>query len=208
MCSDAFQFIWTKRQFIAEALRLVDADPAAEAGDAGAVVIAHTHNQLVWSPSHGQPLAPAGYRDLFEGIEPRVFGEARLLDDIVERRLLDLSERHDSEALDKDPALTIVASRHPDVFRPYALPDPGAAPGDLRINPLYDVTREADRLRLRLRFPSADYADEYGACRLYLPDELTVPAFALDALERGSAGPELTDLVRRRVVLRMPARYV
>ena len=55
MCSDAFQYIWTKRLFIGELARVVDGP------DAGAVVINHTHNQLVWSPSHGQPLAPAGY---------------------------------------------------------------------------------------------------------------------------------------------------
>ena len=36
-----------------------------------------------WSPSHGQPLSPAGYRDLFETIEPRIFGEAGLFDDVV-----------------------------------------------------------------------------------------------------------------------------
>src|SRR5436190_19163821 len=59
MCSDAFQYIWTKRQFVGEMCRLVDG--AAP----GAVVINHTHNQLTWSPSHGQPLSPQGYRELF-----------------------------------------------------------------------------------------------------------------------------------------------
>ena len=65
MCSDAFQYIWTKRQFVGEMERLVDPGRAA-GGEEGAVVINHTHNQLAWSPSHGQPLSPAGYRDLFE----------------------------------------------------------------------------------------------------------------------------------------------
>src|SRR6185436_12013302 len=55
MCSDAFQYIWTKRQFVGELTRLVDGP------EPGAVVINHTHNQLAWSPSHGQPLAPSGY---------------------------------------------------------------------------------------------------------------------------------------------------
>src|SRR5437764_562539 len=39
MCSDAFQYIWTKRQFVAEMVRLIGDDTA------GAVVINHTHNQ-------------------------------------------------------------------------------------------------------------------------------------------------------------------
>ena len=42
---------------------------------------------------------------------------------------------------------------------------------------------------LRLRFPSADYEDEYGACRQYLPEETTV---ARDALARLEAGGPLT----------------
>src|SRR5205085_2989772 len=57
MCSDAFQYIWTKRQLIGEMARLVD-NP-----EPGAVVINHTHNQLTWTPSQGQPLSPGAYRD-------------------------------------------------------------------------------------------------------------------------------------------------
>ena len=48
-----FQYIWTKRQFIDEMARVVDPRD-------GAVLISHTHNQLAWSPSHGQPLSPGG----------------------------------------------------------------------------------------------------------------------------------------------------
>ena len=62
-------------------------------------------------------------------------------------------------------------------------------------------------MRLRLRFPSADYEAEYGACRQYLPDELTVEAAALDGLAAGRVAPGLADLVRRRVVLELPAGY-
>src|SRR5258708_3382025 len=58
MCSDAFQYIWTKRQFVGELTRLVDA-----AGEPRAVEINHTHNPWTRGPSHGPPLPPAGYRD-------------------------------------------------------------------------------------------------------------------------------------------------
>src|SRR5207249_3080984 len=108
MCSDAFQYIWTKRQFVGEMIRLID-----RSDEAGAVVINHTHNQLTWSPSHGQPLSPAGYRDLFETLEPRIFAEARLFADVVRGGPLDLSRRDAEEALNQDPALTLVGSQHP-----------------------------------------------------------------------------------------------
>ena len=62
-------------------------DPATTPG---AALISHTHNERTWSPSHGQPLTPDGYRDLFETLEPRLFGEAGLFADVVTGGPLDL----------------------------------------------------------------------------------------------------------------------
>ena len=76
MCSDAFMYIWTKRQFVQDMLRVIDNGDKGDDGHAGAALISHTHNQCTWTPSHGQPLTPGGYRNLFETIEPRLFGEA------------------------------------------------------------------------------------------------------------------------------------
>lgn len=202
MCSDAFHYIWTKRQFVAELARLID-----QRRDA-AVVISHTHNQLAWSPAHGQPLSLSGYRGLFETLEPRIFGEMGLLGDVVKRGPLDLS-RHDSSAsLDADPALTIVASRHPGPFRPHALDTPpSAARGAFRVNPLYESRVDGAVLRLTLRFPSADYEDEFGRCREYLPEEASVNLQALRALQAGGAPGPLADLIRQRVIVDLPKRY-
>src|SRR5262245_6548517 len=111
MCTDAFMYIWTKRQFVGEMERLIASD-----GEPGAVLIGHTHNERTWSPSHGQPLSAAGYRDLFETFEPRVFGEASLFADVVKGGALDLSRRDPDEVLDRDAALTIIASQHTRAF--------------------------------------------------------------------------------------------
>jgi uncharacterized protein YbaR (Trm112 family) len=202
MCSDAFQYIWTKRQFIGELSRLV-----ADQDEPGAVVINHTHNSLSWSPSHGQPLSPAGYRDLFETVEPRIFGEAALFANVVSGGRLDLSRRDSEESLNADPALTLVGTAHPGVFAPHALEEARPARGEFRINPLYVATEEGESLRLRLTFPSPDYEDEYGACRRYLPDEAVVPLAALRALQAGGPPAPLADLVRRRVIVDLPRRY-
>jgi len=202
MCSDAFQYIWTKRQFVGELIRLIDNDQA------GAAVINHTHNQCTWSPSHGQPLTPEGYRDLFETLEPRLFGETGLLADVVKGGPLDLSRRDSKETLDADPALTIVGSRHPDVFVQHRLvPPPSDARGEFRVNPLYVVDRDADPMGFRLRFPSDDYEQEYGACRQYLPDDVSIDRAALTALEAGRLPPALLDLARRRVIVDLPKNY-
>jgi uncharacterized protein YbaR (Trm112 family)/SAM-dependent methyltransferase len=199
MCTDAFMYIWTKRQFVGELVRLVDGD--------GVVLIGHTHNERTWSPSHGQPLSPPAYAELFETIEPRIFGEAGLFDDVVDRGVVDLSRRDGADDLDRDPALTIVASRRPGVFVRHAIEARAAAAGEFRLNPLYAVEADGDRAVLRLRFPDADYEQEYGACRRYLPDEVAVDRAVLDALPARTARGGLADLVRRRVVLDLPRGY-
>jgi uncharacterized protein YbaR (Trm112 family) len=201
MCTDAFMYIWTKRQFVGEMARLVDGDPAA------AVMIGHTHNQRAWSPSHGQPLTPEGYADLFETMEPHIFGEAPLFDDVVSGGPLDLSRRDPPESLDRDPALTIIASRQPAVFVRHPLAAAAAARGELRVNPLYAVEPDGERLRLRLRFPSDDYEQEYGACRRYLPEEATIDRATLAQLEDGRVGGAATELIRSRVIVDLPKRY-
>jgi uncharacterized protein YbaR (Trm112 family) len=201
MCADAFMYIWTKRQFVGELARLIDGG-----GDPGAVLICHTHNERAWSPSHGQPLSPQGYRDLFETLEPRVFGEAGLFDDVVKGGPLDLSRRDPEETLDRDPALSIVATRRADVYTPHPL-DPASSSGELRLNPLYQVEHEGEQVRLRLRFPSEDYEQEYGACRRYLPDTVVLDRRVLSALEAGRLPADHLELMRRRVIVNLPRRY-
>jgi hypothetical protein len=199
MCTDAFMYIWTKRQFVGEMERLVDAG--------GAVLIGHTHNERTWSPSHGQPLSPEGYADLFETLEPRMFGEAGLFDDVVSGGPLDLSRRDSADTLNSNPALTIIASRDPRVFARHPLEAPAAADGEFRINPLYTVTRDGPLVRLRLGFPSDDYEQEYGSCRRYLPEELTLDGSVVASLETGRVSGELVELVRRKVIVDLPKRY-
>jgi uncharacterized protein YbaR (Trm112 family) len=202
MCSDAFQYIWTKRQMIGEMSRLIDGP------EPGAVVINHTHNQLTWTPSQGQPLAPAGYRDLFETIPATIYGETALFGDVVQGGPLDLSRRDPDRVLDQEPALTIVASRHPGVYLPHVLQRPSRSTGEYRINPLYAVARDGDRLRLTLTFPDKDYEDEYGACRAYLPEHLDIDAGAMDQVRAGGSVPRrLAELIERRVIVELPKNY-
>jgi uncharacterized protein YbaR (Trm112 family) len=202
MCSDALHYIWTKRQFVVEMLRLIGD------GDAGGgVLVSHAHNERQWSPSQGQPLPPEGYRDLFETLAPRLFGEAGLFADIVKGGPLDLARLDTAATLDADPALTIIATRAPDVFVAHRLEPPEAPRGQFRISPLYVASAEGDRVRLRLQLPSDDYEQEYSAARQYLPEEVVLDRRDLAALEAGRLSGELVDLVRRRVIVDLPKRY-
>jgi uncharacterized protein YbaR (Trm112 family) len=203
MCTDAFMFIWTKRQFVTEMERLI----ANNAGEPGAILIGHAHNERVWSPSHGNPLTPEAYADLFETTEPRVFAEAGLFADVVKGGPLDLTRRDSKDELDRDAAIALIASRHPAVFARHPLHVVDRATGEFRLNPMYAAVSDGDRVRLRLQFPSEDYEQEYGACRDYLPEDAVVDRAVLDGLPASRLSGVLADLGRRRIVLDLPRRY-
>jgi hypothetical protein len=206
LVADAFQYIWTKRQAIGELSRLIaSCGPGTDA--AGAILITHAHNQLAWSPSHGQPLSPSGYRDLFETIDPRIFADRQLLRDIVRGGPLDLSRPHPPDVVERDPSLTIIATTHPEVFGAHEIGRPAAARGVFRINPLYDVERAGDKVVLRLRFPSPLYEEEYRASQEYLPERLVLDRAMAQGLDDGAIVPP-ADLLARRVVLDLPPNYL
>ena len=202
MCSDAFMFIWMKRLFVSEMFRAVAGSPRAT------VLINHTHNQQVWSPSHGQALTPSGYSNLFEGAAVRVFGESTLFDNVVRGEMLDLTRVADPASLNGEVALTAIASNVEAVFARHALAPPGLLGGEWRVNPLYVLEDHGEQLQGVLTFPSSDYEDEYGACRQYLPNEVRINRAALAALQSGEAPAELVDLIRRRVIVALPKGYV
>ena len=202
ICADAFMFIWTKRQFVQEMLRIVDEGRHGEAA-----AITHTHNQLQWSPSLGQPLPPRGYLDLFEMMPARLFGEQELFADVMRGGPLDLSRQDSQESIDADPALMIIASRDERVFQPHLVDNGPPGRGEFRINPLYDVEDFGSGVKLRLSFPDEDYAAEFGACRQYLPDAVTIDRASLAAMAAGELNPELEVFLRRRVILDLPRRY-
>lgn len=201
-CADAFMFIWTKRQFVQEMLRII-----GDGADGEAAAITHTHNQLQWSPSLGQPLPPRGYLDLFETVPARLFSEIELFADVMRGGPLDLSRRHPQETLDADPALMLVASHDERVFMPHLVDDATAQHGEFRINPLYEVLDLGDGVKLRLSFPDEDYESEFGACRKYLPDALVLDRASIEAMAAGTLTPELEVFLRRRIILDLPRRY-
>ncbi len=197
VCSDAFHYLWTKALMAHEMARLVDGS--------GVVAITHTHNSLQRNLAPGIPLPPQAYREMFESFGGRVFADARLLDEALQG-FVDLSGHDEDDALRHAHSLTIVAAGRQDVFAKHTLA-PMPDRGRLHINPMYRISRNGDGARLTLTFPDAEYEEEYAAIHGYLPSELTVPRATLDAIERDD-DTALRDLIARRVVLRLPERWV
>jgi hypothetical protein len=128
-----------------------------------------------------------------------------LLTSVVERHIVDLSADLAPAAFGTQPSCTLVASREADVFRRYTVPPPTRITGVLAVNPLYAVGRDGAATTLTLRFPTPDYEEEFGACRRYLPDTVTLPADLTGVLDpaavRDTLGAAVYDDLRRRLVL-------
>ncbi len=203
-CSDAFHYIWSKRMFACEMMRLV--------GDDGVIVVNHVHNALQDNHSAGLPLPPELWRNLLAEAGARVFKESEVLDSVIEHRAIDLSHNYSDEELSDEQALFLVATRFADIFRVYDYPGGQMASGQWRINPLYgplyEVEQTGQGASLRLQFPSPSYEDEYKACKRYLPEQVELTADALKNLAASELDSTLRELIARYVVLDVPKGYL
>lgn len=198
--SDAFPYLWHKRLVADELMRL--------AGPDGVVVMPHLHSALGWNYTAGMPLTPAAYRDLLEPQQPRLFRDSALLDQVLDG-YVDLTTDEPPESLDGEPALVIVASRDPRVFRRVPLSPALPAPDTLIVNPLYRVEVADGRSTLTLAFPTPEYADEFKAALRYLPEQVVVAGDVRSGIDRTTIGSaQYEELCRRLVFVSVPERYV
>lgn len=196
--SDAFPYIWHKRMLADEMMRA--------AGSQGVLLLPHLHSSRGENASAGMTLTPDAYRGLFASHGARLFGDATLLTHALGGHV-DLAADVTSAELGDEPSLTIVASRTTDVFRAFEVPD-ATGSGEIRVNPLYRATRVGDSFQLTLEFPTPEYAEEFEACRRYLPDTVTLPVDPTGPLSLAQLGADGSSLLRRRVLLRVPPRYL
>ena len=199
LLADAFPYIWHKRLLAEETMRLV--------GEDGVVILPHLHSALGDNYSAGDTLTPAAYRNLFAPLEPRLFSDERLLDDVLDGRVVDLTQDVSAEELGSEPTLTLVASRRADLFARYEVPEERGVRGELAVNPLYRVERRDGATILTLDFPTPEYEAEFGACRRYLPDRVEVAADLTAPIRREALGSRYAELRRSRVLIDAPAGY-
>ncbi len=197
---DAFPYIWHKRLCADEMMRVARPD--------GIIALPHLHSSEGENVSAGDPLSPSAYRDLFAPFRPALFSDARLLDGLIDEESIDLTAEQSPDQLRGEPSLTLVASRRPGIRRRVPAPAPDAVAGVLAVNPLYAVEVRDGRSVLTLRFPTPEYEAEFGECRRYLPDRVTVDADLHGPIDPRRLGPRYAELRRRRVILDLPLRYL
>jgi uncharacterized protein YbaR (Trm112 family) len=197
--ADAFPYIWHKRLCADEMMRVT--------GPEGVILMPHLHSAHGDNVSAGDTLPPAAYRALLAPHQPRLFSDSALLDLLLDDRAVDLSLDRSPDALGTEAAITLVASRRADLFRRYDIPDAVDVGDELIVNPLYEVERRDGRSVLTLAFPTPEYADEFVACRRYLPDTVTVDADLTGPLETTLPPGRREALRRQHVLIDVPSRY-
>ena len=208
--ADAFPYIWHKRLLADELVRL--------AGPGGVVAMPHLHSSLGFNHSAGMTLTPAAYRDLLAPLGPRLFSDRDLLDGVLDGLsdgavdgavdlTVDLTRDRTPDGIGDEPSFTLVASHRDDIFAAHRLADTLDVAGQLRVNPLYRVERRGDASVLTLTFPTPEYEDEFGGCRRYLPDRVSVRADLTGAITPALLGADYAELRRRRVIIDVPPGY-
>ncbi len=205
--ADAFPYVWHKRLLAEEMMRLAGAD--------GVVVMPHLHSALGDNFSAGDTLTPTAYQELFAPHHPRLFSDERMFENVIEHRVVDLSLDVSPEQLGTEAALTLVASTRTDLFRRFELPSghegtdesSEVRQGTLTVNPLYQVELLGESSILTLTFPTPEYEAEFGQCRRYLPDRITVEADLTGPISREKLGPDYEELRDRRVIIDAPLGY-
>jgi SAM-dependent methyltransferase len=197
--ADAFPYIWHKRLLAEEMMRLV--------GDDGLVVMPHLHSALGDNFSAGDTLTPAAYSDLFALRHPRLFSDATLFDDVIEQSVIDLSRSVTPAQLGEEASMTLIASARTDLFRRFDVPANERVSGGLSVNPLYKIERKGRSSMLELRFPTPEYEAEFGACRRYMPERVTLEFDTTSPIRVESVGPDHARLRKQRVLIDVPARF-
>ena len=199
VCADALHYIWPRRLAVGEMTRLVGKD--------GAVVATALHNALCENAAAGSPLAPTGWRNLFEEVPARLFAESAVLDAVLANRPIELAANHSDAELAAESNLIAIASHNSALFRDYASSGLQATLRRPALNPLYQRVNASENV-WTLQFPSPEYAEEFAACRRYLPERITLTDAQIESLERGGVTEDLRELVQRRVVLELPESYL
>ncbi|HLY74999.1 MAG TPA: class I SAM-dependent methyltransferase [Planctomycetota bacterium] len=179
-CADAFNYLQDRSRAAKELLRVTR----------GPLLMSRLADPAFRGRGTLAPLDPEAYLALFAPRSPRLYRDSDLLEAFLRDRTLDLSQPGGS----REDVLTLVGGVEPAVYS-------GAdyfVRGD-RINPIYDVREEGDRLHLERRFVSAKFSELYAKFAGILPESLWVTR------EQIASGDP--DLVRKFVLLDLPPNY-
>lgn len=200
---DCFHYVQSKAALSAELLRVLKPE--------GLLLLSHLHNAKAQNPTAGIPLAPEVYARCFAGIPHLLLDERRILEDLMNRGVLDLRGDGGDDPADA-PALCMIGSRRDRIWREHDLsPLLCRSRDDLALNPLYTVHEDGAVAHLRSAWPSESLERECTASGPTLPDQIDIPRHVLDRLRSGRLTPDddeaIEPLLRSFTLVPLPRGY-
>lgn len=202
VCTDAFHlFPSSVQQACMDELRRVAARDT--------VLLDRVGNRLLAPRDTDVERDPQGYVDLLRDAPYRLACEDDLFAGYRRGVGPDLARHRKPSEFDEHKWLSLISSADPALFRDYGRFSRWPhAEGDLRINSIYQVERDADGdVRLVFVFPTTWYAFENGLMTSYTSAGETLDPATFDALAAGYPVEDTDFFVRRFVVLAIPTRY-
>lgn len=195
-CLDAVHYLHAKRSVGNELRRVGCADAL--------FVLPHLHHASQHNMTAGMPLLPHDYARILGLENACLLAEDTLLDDFVERDVLNLTRSASSESLAGSPALTLIAG--PERMRTEHRGLAASLVGigrPLVANPIYTPTASGGRRRLQLAWPNPMMGEECAGVTRWLPASVEVET----ALAGAESGAPAEDLVRRFITVPLPPGY-
>jgi SAM-dependent methyltransferase len=199
--SDAFHYFVNKAICARETKRVMTSD--------GFTAWVWVRSALARSKNVGYPLAPQGYEALVDDLPHRLVADRDVLSRYLQKQGPPLARSTDMGRLVKEPVLSIIASRCPELFQDYdGFTSWPHAEGSLALNPLFvREPTESGGVLLHRSFPSPWYEEDHAECHQYLPETLVINRDILADLLQGKRTAGLEDLIARQVVVGMPERF-
>lgn len=208
---DVLHYIHHRYLAINELQRILD--------DHGILIALHLHNSSVYNPSAGEPLPAHFWISMFNKVKKIVYTDAKLIEDFLADKPMDLSFRCTDSVIDRANAISIIATRSDNMLsqiKPIVV-DPYSFRGVLIINPLYDIKRFNDQIVLRRRSSDSKYFSEFPYIERVLPESYTLktPFTNMDRIDLVTALSLLDErhylleeLLRKFIFLVVPDQYI
>jgi SAM-dependent methyltransferase len=205
VCMDGLHYVRAKRALLRELDRTITHE--------GLWLFPHMHNARGTNFSPGVPLTADDYMRLFEFVPSRLLSESEVFTRFMHEQALELGDPVDESILQMSDVFSLVASRRADLWgRQTDLAAPLVrAKVPLRVNPIYQPTRNHETVRLDMSWPAGNLERECEAVKQFLPQSCSIAAGLWDRLHNGavtkSDEPEIEKLRKSFVLVPLPEAY-
>ena len=168
LIQDAFYLILNRTLLIKEIERTLRSE--------GLFLLLSLPNSLRYYLGTGGPLSPEGWKNLFNQFPVKLIPEIDLIKNFVLMNKLDLKKEYSNSELKSSNNIAIIGSKCESFFKIYMNVDKAffEKKDKLLLNPLYGITYDKDKLKLKRLFPNERFKEQYPLSVKYLPENFII----------------------------------